>query len=610
MTMTMAQAVELFDQQQYREAFAGFAEIYNQCQDQSERKVIFEMLVEAFYAPNIEELQVNYARNLQILKNYPYFWDKTFRRFEELTFQLFPVSDEHYYCYSKEKDLFLGEYDAKTPNRMRYFFEDLNKPLKVENEDNSYNLNFLNDNVRASEDYAGDNHIYLFYDSLEPLERLMLTCDLELILQQRKFVFLVGKKNWERYPVDFKKEFQIDYASKGPSPVRIEEIKRVCFWYKHANSGNGLAQGVLGSLNEVQGFSGYSFNTYSKINGQWLIMTKKFRDAVTDIDAVYTAGRISEMLQSEKYELHLAEIEDFIGWLRRHRPAPHAYTVKELFCGYCLFQYEKRNLNPRVAPMLLYDPHIWDPSVYSNIMLSFPYHTALTCVREPIMTFIRSQQIGLAGWDEFSTKYLLAFDYLHAKFLHPELRPYYYGFRFEDLKTKPEIVCRALCKHLNLPYNKVMLETDAPAESQDHTVVRGFDPAPLKRDLSVCLSEFDRVRLEMFYEPIHRYYGYPTFSFQEHPLPENLVHELFKYPFRFEHVNPQIYRENAPSQDVFHGWIQDVLHSYWRKEFIPPKLIPLEVLDEQEQGISQNAQKQQMTVHHGNRKARRKGRKK
>ena len=579
---TMRKAIELFEQQKYREALAAFAEVYNNSQDQNERKAVFEMLVDSFYAPNMSELKTNYERNLEVLKQYPYFRDKIFREFEELSFQLFPASDEYFYCYSKEKDCFFGEYDAATRNQMRYFFENLDEPLQVENEDNFYNLNFLNDNVRASEDFAGDNHIYLLYDTPEPLERLMMTCDLEPLLRQKKFVFLVGEENRDRYPIDFQKEFGIDYNKMTPKKLRIEEIKRVCYWYKHANAGNGLAQGVLGALNEVQTFCGHDFNSYSRINGQLILSIQKFRNVLTNINTVYTAEQLSKMLRSEEYNIVLDGIEEFVDWLFKNRPAPHVYTVKDLFCGYFLFQYEKRGLNPRIAPMILYDPHVWDPGLYSNIMLSFPYHTVLTCVREPIMTFIRCQQIGIAGWDEFSTKYLLASEYSHTQFLHPELKSCYYGFRFEDLKTKPEVVCRALCKHLNLPYNKIMLETEAPFTVQDHVPVKGFDSAPLKRDLSTCLSEFDKVRLQMFYEPIHRYYGYPTFDFDEHPLPEHLVRELFKYPFRFEYVNPRIYKDIAPAPDIFHAWIQEVLQNCWRKDFVAPKLIPLEDLNEQE----------------------------
>lgn len=619
--ITMNQAVELFDQQQYREAFAAFAEIYNQSQDEAERKIILGMLDEAFYAPNIEDIQANYNENCSLLADYPYQWGFQKYPVEALPVQIFPVTETEYCLFDKKEQTFSGLQVFNSGQLCDYLFRDLSRPIFRENDCNLYHLQYLEDNVRRSEDYGGDNHIYLYYDGLAKLAPLLFFGELKYLLAQRKPVFLIGEENKNRYPVNFKKEFQIDYTSTGPAPVRVEEVKRVCFWYKHAHSGSGLGTGILGSLNEVQFEGGHNFNAYSMIDGKQILAAQEFRDAITNIDTVYTAEQISEMIRSERYKLSfdgIENFEDFLDWLCQHRPAPHAYTVKELFCGYFLFQYEKRNLNPRIAPMILYDPHTWDPSIYSNMVLSFPYHTVLTCVREPIMTFIRCQQIGLVGWDEFSTKYMLAFDYSHAKFLHPELRPCYYGFRFEDLKTKPEVVCRALCRHLNLPYDTVMLATDAP-DSRSGVVIRGFDTTPLHWNLSACLSEFDMVRLKMFYEPIHRYYGYPTFSFQEHPLPESLIRDLFKYPFRFEHVNPQIYGEHAPAQDTLHAWIQEVLQNCWRKEFISPKLIPLEALNEQEQKMdrneqeqemNRNAQKQQMVAHKGNRRERRKARKK
>ena len=604
---TMEEAVELFEQQRYREAIAAFAEVYDQSEDKNERETVFNILSEAFYDPNKAELRANYERNLQALKQYPYFFDKTFREYEELNFQLFPASDEFFYCYNKEKNCFEGEYDAATDGQMRYFFESSDKPLKAENEDNLYNLNFLNDNVRASEDYAGDNHIYLLYDTPGPLERLMMTCDLEPLLQQNKFVFLVGEENKKRYPVDFKKEFGIDYSALKPTPVRIEEIKRVCRWCAHLYSGTLLSLGVLGSLNEVQSIFGEDFHKGSEINGQPIPFTKEFQDALANFNTVYTAEQISEMIMSKKYRFNLPDSNAFLNWLRQQRPAPHEYTVKELFCGYFLFQYEKRNLNPRIAPMLIFDPHI-GAYPYSELILSFPYHTALTSVREPITVFIRSQQDKVIGHEENSTKEWLASDYWFWQSIHPDLLPHYYAFRFEDLKTKPEIVCRALCKHLNLPYDKIMLEADVPFENQTHGVVRGFDTAPLKRDLSANLSEFDRMRLQMFYDPILRYYGYPTFPFEEHPLPENLVRELFKYPFRFEHVNSKIYGERAPSRHMLHAWIQDVLQNLNRMKFVPPKLIPLEEPAEPEQETVQN--RRETSPYIGNRQERRKNRKK
>lgn len=575
--MSMQQAIDLFDRQQYTEAFAAFVDTYQTSADQQEKQDILQMLTEAYYAPNEEELRKKYENNVELLKEYPYVWEKNFCRFEGLKIRLFPVDEETFYCFDREENSFSGVYDAKSKNRMRYFFEKLDDPLQVQDEDNLYNLTFLNDNVRASEDYAGDNHIYLLYSSQKVLERLMLACDLRSVLQQQKFVFLIGEENWKRYPIDFKECFQTDYAAMGPQPIRIEEIKRFCYWYKHAHSGTGLSRDVLGAVDEIQAHTGHDFNVYSTVDGKVLYDSPEFRTAISDVDRYYTVEQVANMASSERYHFRSYRLDEYLDWLRQRRAAPHRYTVKELFCGYFLFLYEKRNLNPRIAPMLLYDPHVWDPSAYNNLVFSFPYHTVLTCVREPIMTFARCQMIGIVGWDEFSTKYMLAFDYAHTQFLHPDLLSKYYGYRFEDLKTKPEMVCRAICKHLDVPFESKMLEVESPADNSGHDV-RGFDTAPLHWDISAVMSEFDIVRLKMFYEPIHAYYGYPTFSCKEHPMPEKMVRELFSIPFRFEYVNPFIYGENAPSWDSLHSWIQEILQNAWRKRFVSPKLIPLEDL--------------------------------
>lgn len=574
--VTIEDAIALFEQRLHREAFSAFAEIYNGCKDPSERQIVFDILEEAYYLPNVDELRGNYEHNLKLLESYPFFWNKTFHTFEELSFLLFPVSDsqDSLFCsYDKKGKQFCGEYDAKTDKNMRYFFEHPDRALRVKDEDNFYNLTFLNDNVRASEDFAGDNHIYLLYTSLEPLERLMMTCDLEPVLRQQKFVFLIGKKNWNRYPIDFRKEFGIDYTEMEPAPIRIEEVKRVCFWYKHAYSGTVLGLGVFGAASGVQVCSGYSFDTYSKIDGRSLYFSPEFRQVLKDNEAVYTVEQISRIANLPKYHIQLNNLKEYIAWLQQSHQ--DKFTAKDLFVGYFLFQYEGRKLNPRIVPLLLFDPHMWDTSVYNQMILAFPYHSVLTSMREPIMTFARSYLYGLIGWNEFQTKYILASDYYHAQFLPPELLSCYYGFRFEDLKTQPEVVCRAVCKHLNVPFEQQMLETEAPASDREGNVTKGFDTAPLHRDISAVLSEFDRIRLQMFYEPIHKYYGYPTFSFEEHPISEETVRELFQVPFRFEHINHKMMR-NAPPQEVLHEWIQNVVQGAWRKEFSPPQLIPLE----------------------------------
>jgi len=64
----LSQAVALFDQQKYQEAFEKFAEVYGQCEDLTERQNIFQMLVEAYYLPNMDEQRKTYESNVALLK--------------------------------------------------------------------------------------------------------------------------------------------------------------------------------------------------------------------------------------------------------------------------------------------------------------------------------------------------------------------------------------------------------------------------------------------------------------------------------------------------------------------------------------------------------------
>lgn len=567
--ISMKQAVDLFDQEKYPEAFAAFAEIYNQCQDKNERKTIFEMLNEAFYAPNAEDFQTNYAKNLQVLKKYPYFRDKAFHKFEELAFQLFPVSDTHYYCYSKEKDCFWGEYDAKTRQRMRYFFENLDEPLKVENEDNFYNLSFLNDNVRASEDFAGDNHVYLIYDSLEPLERLMLTCDLEPVLRKKKFVFLVGAENKKHYPLDFQKEFGIDYDKMEPQKLRIEEMKRICLWTKRSCTGAFFGLAVLNNNRHIMMRMSSDLFT-SCIQGHPLSRTNLPEVLMKDTTKVYTLKSLEDLYHSPEFEWKVADFSDFIQWLKNS--AINQFTLPELLRAYFIYKYhkDKPHMNPRIVPVILWEPRINAINLSAPLVLDFPYRTVLDSMRNPIITVGRIYRLD---GSIFITQYLSV-----GLLIHPELRKDYYGYRFEDLKTYPEETCRALCETLNVPYDPDMLNTEEEMQGKDgEASVRGFDTAPLHRNIDAIYSRFDQCRLQIFFDSMLRHFGYPTFDFEECPMDDNDVAFLFKFPFKPE----KDYVEKAKWQKISKEQLRQDLFkrmvSLWlmgkRGELVFPKVI-------------------------------------
>lgn len=541
-TITIEQAVELFEQQRYREAVAAFAEIYNSSKNKDERAAVFETLADSFYAPNEEALRENYEKNLQALKQYPYFWQKVFRKFEELTFQLFPISDEYFYCYSKERDCFFGEYDAATRHQMRYFFENLDEPLKVENEDNFYNLNFLNDNVRDSEDYAGDNHIYLFYDTLDPLERLMLTCDLEPVLQQKKFVFLVGEENRDRYPINFKKKFGIDYSQMKPRPLRIEEINRIYFNQWYSRSGTDFFEGVLNGSDHILVINAWFFYELSAKD-----VIETYVDYIQDPERIINVSQFLDVVQKRINDVKLNVWQYIAAALPDVLSGRTAVTVHEMWKAIMIatmqvsFQMEKKQYLSRIAPIIFYDPHYPTYPHYFELLKYFKYPAVEATFREPIMRLIRYMgRFGL-GRNEETLRLVLRSAYEQSKILPRWLTDAgYYVAKFEDLKLNSEKTLRTICRFFNIPYTEKLLDGSiglwgALGANEMGERLIGYDTRAVNRDISDMVPPEDRKRLELYYWNIHHHFRYPCTDVRLE-LSRDDAEEIFSVPFRFEQV--------------------------------------------------------------------------
>lgn len=572
------QAIELFHQAEYYKSFLQFAKLY---EEGFQPETIMDLLVQSFYAPNEEEMKAVYQRNLALLQAYPYCWDKEFSAFDDLNFLLFPVCDGVYFGFDRQTRRFIAPYKPEAERTPDYFFATLDKQLFVEDEVHYYHLKFLNDTVRRSEDYAGDNHIYLYYENPDYLAALMLVTDLEALLDQQKFVFLIGTKNRARYPINFKKQFGIDYKSMKPQLLRIEELNRFCFWYKHAHSGTVFSLGVLGANEHTIVYSGHDFHTYSVIQGETMYFTKEFQNAMRDMNGAYTVSKLKEICEKDGNDIHLANLSEFLDWLDNTYGVEKTYTIGFLFRAFFLFLHwkEKGCIRTRIAPVIIFDPHMWDSSVFIPLVQSFPYHAVLTCFREPIRTFASCYWRGLVVWNKFQTQFVLASDYTYTQFLNQALKARYYGYRFEDLKLHPEQMCRKICKFLNIPYDKKMLRADAVYHGNDGKDVRGFETTAVNRNIDSVFSEFDRIRLQIFYEPIHKYYGYPTFDSEEYKLPDEEINQLFSYPFRFERHYREFYRQ-YPEEAELRDWIGQVLAYRLSKEMLSqitfPKLLALE----------------------------------
>lgn len=569
-------AIRSFECGKYREAFLMWMEIYNHSFNQEERETIYQIVKEAYYLPNEEEIQNMYKNNCQTMQNYPFVLGVQYKNWEQLAIELYPIGDNEICIYHKEEQRFYGPY-CDTKESISYCFNNLDNPLLLEEVFTHSYLQFLQDNIRKSEDFGGDNHIYLTYDNEDWFSILLQWFDISTLLQDKKFVFLVGENAKEQYPINFKEQFEIEYREEDKKPIQIEEIKRICYWYKMYYTGSFFACGVLGTSSYIQYMLGHHFNVYSKKYGNELYYDKEFRRLLKHPLTKLTLKQLQSFNKENGYELVLPEYEDFLKWLEC-RVQREEISIVDLFKGYFLYHYEKREKNPRIVPMLLWDLHMLEADLYEEIVKQFPYKIVLTSMREPIMTLARAYDYGLVGWNKFQTQHIVTSTYTHTQFLSEDLDQYYYGYRFEDLKKYPKQQLYSLCRLLNIPFEEQMLEATAPMEHKNGEVTVGFDQTPLTRKIEKELSTFDQMRLKIYYEPILKYYGYPSFDSEEYPLSEEEIYQLFKYPFRFERLNKEKFGRNAPKDEELRRWIEEIMiqtyHGYRQGAKIRfPKLV-------------------------------------
>lgn len=417
----------------------------------------------------------NYAKNKKLLSSYPY---------------LFGKIPEFKYSQNKVLDL-----DEETP----YFFKDLSKPFLIYDLSHPVHIKFLFDNVRASEDVAMDNHIYLYYANEQKFLEMLCLCDLKPLLKRQKFVFLLGEQTKHIYPIDFKRKYSIDYALMPFKPLRANEIKRIVLYRNHALSGQDfLFQICAANKNILPVFCPDLFNYLPKLKEEIL----KFKFNIKDLF----------YMRCPSYSLSNPDIFRFIS----------------------MTLYNNGKINSRISPTVLLDPHLGDAYYHLiDVYKSFPYRKCIGLIRNPIVRFasvIKHQRKLNRDWygeGQFTLLYRYSLTSLLDKFK---------CFKLEYLKHNALKGTKALCKYLQVPYDRDMLHPEkvpyiATCCSTTQKNVMGFESTP-KRDISDVLSERDLQRLTPIFEPILKYYGYEYKKYE--PLPEKNLRKIYSEPFLFE----------------------------------------------------------------------------
>lgn len=526
---------------EYCVSYTTFIQLFNEGHF---REDILPLLIKVFYEPNIKLLQGRYERNCKLLRKYPYLFRKDFLPFEDLPFCFFPYDDQNGYVPFYPEEERFGEYiNFKNPVISRNFFKDLENPILAEDVYSQYELEYLNDNVRKSEDVARENHVYLHYSDWETFCTHLQCLNLRPLLEDEKLVFLMEDEG-EQYPIDFKTRFGIDYSQYTLQPVRIREVSRL-IWHTQLSTHNG---GDF--FNEI-------FDNHPNLLVMPSIMMSNVKEIVEDLrEGMESAPSLKQAM------------ENYASW-NNPRAIEELYRMKgRTDKDYIVAFYMKKEmatagLDPasRIAPAVFFQPHfsnivyslavedssgktILSAENYEEIRKSaifkhFKYVKTFTPMRRSTTShgatvkFMYHSAMEANSRNDSKSATVVSDAVSERVFnrsfmIDPDDRLYKDSVlvRFEDGKLNGQATFTALAAFLDLPYTESMTYCSESGMRDPHPETKGFDPAPIYKTYDEFVNDSERYFIEYFLRDAYEYYGYDFQYYDGAVVDEEKLKEL------------------------------------------------------------------------------------
>lgn len=532
----------------------------------------------------------NYASNINTLNTYKlWLYDELLPPNSALNFIINQISDADFEIYDKNNDeKIIIHIEQQVSDDATNFFSDLDKPLLIKNEFNISNLTYLNDMVRKSEFYGGDNHIYLFYDSFVHFILLLHLYDLSSLLKDEKFIFILDKKDLkEYYPLDFKKKFGYDYTNISPKQIQLKEIKRLLMLgHIMPCAGHTFLSGIFDyhpNLLTIKGFGLSDFmilyflilkdTTIAEFEGNFY--NKNMPIEIYNM-LTYLFSEIEYSLRS-KCHVSAPKIETFFQNLKSifNHDTKYKPDIQEWIIAFYLAYSVSinRDLNSRISPTILFSVHSnMPPKTYSfnNISISndsinisslnnniltklFKYTYRLDIIRNPI------QSCGSIISKNIKSKEINFYDYVTEYVLNALFRYHkdtdfkkHVIVKFEDLKLQTEKTILKICKKFDIPFNKSLYHVTSNGTEFTNYGSNNFDQQPIYKRYHDVLSQLDWFRLEIVIYEFYQYFNYEPFYYDKKtPIPpDEVVLQIFQKPFTFEkyHTSPIQIEKNENSK--------------------------------------------------------------
>lgn len=530
----------------YKISYTCFRDLYNQGHFRDE---VLSLMIGAFYEPNVKDLQARYERNCKFLKKYPYLFRKDFLPFDELPVWFFPFDEDGYVPFYPSRQRF-GEYiNFKNPVISRNFFRDLEKPVLADGVYSQYELEYLYDNVRASEDIGRENHIYLHYPDWAEFCAYLQCLDIHRLLEKEKFVFLIAGE-LERYPIDFKAEFGVDYSRCPLKPVGIREVTRL-IWHTQLSYHNG----------------GDFFNEVFDAHPNLLVLPSILMEAIERDVAEY-----QDRINRARSLVHAQEL--FSEWGNPKR-IEELYRLKGRTGKDIVVAVYLENATAtagldrmsRIVPAVFVQPHFtkmpsglsvntekgcavlnmptYEEIKDSPLLLDFKYIKTFTPMRRFTTShgasvrfmYLSALEAEKAEKEDSSVPKTIVNDAISERIFNrsfmadPEDRLFKDSVvvRFEDGKLNPKATFTALAAFLDLPYTESMTEcTEGGKEVFAPGNAKGFDPETVYRTYDDYVNDAERYFIEFFLRDAYEYYGYDFHYYDGAPVDEERAEELIR----------------------------------------------------------------------------------
>ena len=528
----------------YKKAYTEFVRLYN---EGYEREQLLHLLSQAFYEPNVRDMESRYKRNCRLLKKYPYLFRKDFLPFEELPLLFFPFDNKGGYVpFSPAENGFRNFVNVRDTVVSRNFFRNLEKPVLADDVYSQYELEYLVDNVRPSEWVARENHIYLHYTDWAEFCSWLQVINLRPVLVSRKIVFLI-EDEISRYPIDFQKDFGVDYSCYTPRPVGLREIQKLIFHMQFSSHNGG------DYFNEI-------YDGHPNLIVYTSVMFDDLEKAMAQVREGLSKSRNLEQAQYVFEEWHAPQVVAKLYNLKN-------LTDKDILTAIFLakgYRPPDADDSARIVPAIFFQPHFGN--VIYNLSMDDAgnttlYSTQLESLRRSqavrgfryIKSFapLRRPTTSHAASVRFMYNYHLekvkdkdpgvVIDLLgervtnHSFMRDPDDRLCHDSVivRLEDAKLHPVASFHALCAFLDIPYTESMsygslfgVRNPFGSVAYGTNYENGFFLSAITNTYPEFANDAERYFIEYFLRDLYSYYGYDFQYYDGKPVDEERAIQL------------------------------------------------------------------------------------